>query len=305
MTKRRSLPLTTDDKLEKLAKHYLNSEPFRALAGSSQKIYESLINRIIKTKVRGKNLGNILLKDITSAMCGEVYSSWVQTHGPSSAQQTVRIFSVLMTHGMANDVMQRNPMAVVKKVKVEVNTVEWEREQVVKFIDVGFSKFRWRNTALICLLCYEWCQRPVDIVNLKWYNIDFDKEQVTIKQQKRKAEVYLPVTGSLKETLLQQKEDFGFQEYVAPYFGADKAWKKMPRSYLSNLTNEILTEANLPLNLNLGSLRKTGILEMRDEGVDQASMMSVTGHASLASLTPYMKNTLKTARSALEQRKKV
>ena len=37
-----------------------------------------------------------------------------------------------------------------------------------------------------------------------------------IEQSKRRAEVFLPISDDLTEMLTQQKEDFGFQQYVAP-----------------------------------------------------------------------------------------
>jgi hypothetical protein len=42
-------------------------------------------------------------------------------------------------------------------------------------------------------------------------------------------------------------------------------------------------------------LRRTAVTEMIEAGVPLTNVMSVTGHATTHSLTPYIKNTLKSA----------
>ena len=65
----------------------------------------------------------------------------------------------------------------------------------------------------------------------------------------------------------------------------------------------IMKEANLPDDLRLSDLRRTGTVEMVDAGVGIAQIMSVTGHANPQSVKPYMKNTYRSANSALTARK--
>ena len=60
-------------------------------------------------------------------------------------------------------------------------------------------------------MAYEWCQRLGDMRNLQWGNIDLDKQQLTLEQSKRRADVFLPITDNLTAMLKEQKEDFGFQ----------------------------------------------------------------------------------------------
>ena len=63
-----------------------------------------------------------------------------------------------------------------------------------------------------------------------------------------------------------------------------------------------MTVANLPQELRLSDLRRTGTTEMVDAGVGIAQIMSVTGHANPQSVKPYMKNTYASAENALTLR---
>ena len=112
------------------------------------------------------------------------------------------------------EAIQRNPMAYVDAIASKARKVKWTKEHVRTFLETGYADYQYRNITLIVHMAYEWCQRIGDIRLLKWDAIDFDKQMVTITQSKRGATVYLPITEGLFRMLQQQKEDYGFQEYV-------------------------------------------------------------------------------------------
>jgi len=60
--------------------------------------------------------------------------------------------------------------------------------------------------------------------------------------------------------------------------------------------------ADLPEELTLMDLRRTAITEMVQEGVPLSSIMSISGHATPTSLTPYIKNTLRSSTNAQSMR---
>jgi integrase len=63
-----------------------------------------------------------------------------------------------------------------------------------------------------------------------------------------------------------------------------------------------MDSAELPKELRLSDLRRTGTTEMVEAGVSMGNIMSVTGHANPQSVKPYMKNTLASADLALTAR---
>mgnify|MGYP006242575735 FL=1 len=61
---------------------------------------------------------------------------------------------------------------------------------------------------------------------------------------------------------------------------------------------------NLPDELKLMDLRRTGVTEMVDSGVPMGQIMSVTGHTNVQSVKPYLKHTFESAKNALNTRRK-
>lgn len=291
--------------LRQLAAHYLHTPHFADLSKNTQEIYQHNIEKICETPVNSTTFGQIKLDKITAVMCAEVFDLWVKQAGPVSVNQRKTVFSVLMNHAINLDMRTHNPMAKVKSVKHEPDVWLWTRQQVEDFVEEAFKDFKYRSIGLVVLLCYEWGQRPVDICHLKWDNLDFSTDTCTIVQKKTKAEVYLPIEGNIKKLLLKQKEDFDFQEYVAPYLRAsDSAWRPMTTEVTSRLLREVKSKIGLPDKLHLRGLRSTAITEMVEANVEITQIKQVSGHKSLASLNPYVRNTLKGAKSALDLRRK-
>tara|TARA_R100000742_G_C4262294_1_gene80101 strand:+ start:375 stop:1151 length:777 start_codon:yes stop_codon:yes gene_type:complete len=255
--------------------------------------------------VMGRKLGNVNLDKLSIAMCSEIYDTWELETSTSNANHNARVFSVLINYLIAREIMILNPMARVKKRQSDPRSVVWTHDQVLSFLDTAFTKFEWRNIGLIVLMCYEWGQRPIDIRNLTWDDVDLEKEVVEIKQTKRGAEVELPIPDNLLTMLTDQKGDWDFQPYVVPHHRAsDGAYRPLTVSQMTGLLAEVKAIAGLPDELRVGDLRKTAIVQMIESGVDHLAIQSVSGHKNVTSLNPYNKFSLKTAKSALERRQR-
>jgi integrase len=295
--------LTRTSTLSQLSASYLETKHFDSLSLNTKKTYRASFKAICSTRLGGsRKLGDVRLQDITPGVCEKAYEQWL-TESTAKANANRRLFSVLYSYAQTLEVALRNPMASVKSVKHTPRSITWSSDQVTKFLDVAFSSYKYRGVGLIVMMAYEWCQRPVDIRHLKWSDLDLEKRTVNITQRKRGAKVELPISDKLHSLLLQQKEDFDFQEYVVPVLRkGDQAWRPITGSNLRSMTTAILQEAELPTELAVGYLRKTGIVELVEADVSTAAIMSVTGHKNIQSLNPYLKPNLETAKSALAKR---
>ena len=284
---------------------YLNSRQFASLAASSQKSYENKMRSFCSMPVMGKILGNVSINNINVIVCTEMYDMWELSTSTSNANHCARIFSVLMNYLVSLDHLHHNPMARVKKRSSTPRSVVWTHDQVMSFLDVAFTEFKWRNTGLIVLMCYEWGQRPIDIRNLLWQDVDLENRQVTITQTKRGATVELPIPDNLYDMLVQQEQDWSFQPFVVPYHRPQgTVYRPMIVSQMTHALREVKAIAGLPDELQVGDLRKTAIVQMIEGEVDHLAIQSVTGHKNVSSLNPYNKFSLKAAKSALERRER-
>jgi len=128
---------------------------------------------------------------------------------------------------------------------------------------------------------------------------------LNLQQSKRRAIVHLPISEDLLAMLVEQREAYGFQDYVTPYPTAIRGSYEPYSLYkLSKVARKVMNLCGLPDELRISDLRRTGTTEMVEAGVSMGQIMSVTGHANPNSVKPYMKNTYASAENALTTRKK-
>tara|TARA_E500000178_G_C17032307_1_gene761208 strand:+ start:4052 stop:4969 length:918 start_codon:yes stop_codon:yes gene_type:complete len=290
-------------KLSKLIEDYYSSYEYKQLREETKIQYKYFLNVMKNTQVEGKALCQYNVDKITTKMAKMSYNEWCEK-GISMANHVMSVTRVIFNHGLREELCLLNPFANVRRRTAERRKVVWGREDVQKLLSVAYGDFSTRNIGLIAQMAYEWCQRLGDMRTLTWDNIDFDAQTVHIEQSKRRAEVFLPISDELFSMLVQQREDFGFQPYVAPRPYAIKGeYRPYTLHKLPLFGRELMERAGLPKELRLSDLRRTGTTEMVEAGVGIGQIMSVTGHANPQSVKPYIKNTLKSADYALTQRK--
>ena len=289
-------------KLSEIVGFYFLSPAYRRLSAQSQKDYESHLKTVLGTHVEGKPLGDYRCNNLKVRHLTQAYEQWL-TIGNRTANYRKSVLSAAWKNAMRYDVMIHNPVALVQTVTSQPRRTVWEREHITAFLETAYSDFRWRSIGLIVHMAYDWAQRIGDMRVLKWNRLDLDVCQLDLTQSKRNAEVHLPISSGLCKMLRQQKEDFGFQDYVAPRVRPRAgAYTPYDKQEISPLINEVLDEANLPHELTAMDLRRTAVTEMMEGGVDLANIMQVTGHKNIQSVKPYMVNTLSGATKALAAR---
>lgn len=305
MVKHRVARPRRNSPLSDLVDYYLHSDRFLSLGAKSQKEYETHLRNVCATRIHhlGKTLGAVQIKNVKLSHIREAYDAWL-VHGIRTANYRAAALSVALSYGVECDLVDYNPVAGLRKKTTKPRRVRWDRSQVKQFLDTAYSDFKWRSIGLIVHMSYEWAQRVGDMRLLQWASLDLDAQRIDLTQSKRNAEVHLPITDDLTAMLKQQQEDFGFQEYVAP------KTKPVAGSYvpyaidqIDDAINEVKLAAGLPKHLTAMDLRRTAITEMAEAGVDAIGIRQVSGHASLASVTPYLVNTFKGASAALAKRR--
>ena len=289
-------------KLCDIIEFYLVSSTFARLSGASQKDYEIHLRAVMNTTVEGKTLGNYRCTNIKVRHLTQAYEHWLKT-GIRTANYRKSVLSAAWKYAMRHDVMTHNPISLVQARSGQPRRVLWSKQQVKSFLETGYSDFRWRSITLICHMAYDWGQRIGDMRVVTWDAVDLDQCRLDLTQSKRNAEIHLPISAGLCSMLRQQKEDFGFQEYVAPRVKPRAgAYTPYDKKEIHEYINEILDEANLPRHLTAMDLRRTAVTEMMEGGVDLANIMQVTGHKNIGSVKPYMVNTFSGASKALASR---
>ena len=291
-------------KVEDLLQEYYLSFEYNNLREETKAQYKYFLGIVCSTSVvDGKELGSYKLSSLTTKLAKLSYNKWCD-RGVSFANHLMSVIRVLLNYGIHMEHCVINPFSNIKRRVVAHRKVVWTKENVTNFLDVAYSDFKTRSIGLIAHMAYDWCQRLGDMRLLQWSNLDLSEQRMHIEQSKRRAEVFLPIGDSLGEMLVQQKEDYGFQKYVAPRPRPFKGvYKPYSLTKLPIIARRIMSSAGLSNELRLSDLRRTGTVEMVDAGVSMGNIMSVTGHANPQSVKPYMKNTFASANLALQTRK--
>ena len=301
---KRKLPIPSKTaKVRDIVEFYLYSDSFARLAGRTQKKYETEISKAIATVVEGKALGDYKARTLKARHTNQAYQKWLVT-GTHTANYRKATLSAAWKHNMRLDVVQHDPVALIKMEVTYPRRVKWTREQVRDFMTTAYSDFRWRSIGLIVHMAYEWAQRVGDMRTLTWDDVDLDAQRIDLKQSKRGAEVHLPIPDELLAMLEAQRVDFGFQDYVAPRVKPNHSgYSPYTAIEIHTQVNNIKAKAGLDPKLQARDLRRTAITEMAEAGVDLVGIMQVSGHQSPNSVKPYLVNTFSGASAALSKRR--
>lgn len=290
--------------LQELVDTYFKSTKYLDLSGKSQKDYHRELIKVCDTKVKNSDLtlGDLKADKITMYNLMFYYDVWLLS-GTRTANYRVSCLSVVYRQGILKGLVTTNPIIGLPKKKEKPRKIKWKKEQVKAFLDVAYGEFKWRSIGLIVHMSYEWGQRVGDMRNLKWSDLNLTVGRLDLTQSKRGADVHLPITKNLTKMLTQQKEDFGFQDHVAPRV-KPRTGSYTPYDMLEikDLVNDVKKVAGLPKEITAMDLRRTAITEMAESGVDMAGIMQVSGHANPQSVKPYLVNTFSGASKALDTR---
>ena len=290
-------------KLRVVVDFYMDSYRYNKLKWATQKSYARHLEEACNTRLKDKRLlGDVRIQNIHVVHISDCYDQWLLT-GTRNANLRLSCLSACWKYARQKELVLLDPFPLIDRQPEKPRKVKWERDHVKIFLDVAYSDRKYRSMGLIVHMAYEWGQRIGDMRMLTWDKLDLDAKRLDITQSKRSADVHLPISNNLTSILSLQKEEFGFQPYVAPKpdpIGG--SYRPYGMHEIAPVINRIKDEANLPKRITARDLRRTAVTEMLEGGVDMAGIMQVTGHKNPQSVVPYMVNTFSGASKALSAR---
>jgi integrase len=295
---------TKRNKIVDVLEEYYKSLDYTRLGSRTQYDYKYCLTAMLNTVVDRARIESMYFGTLTTPRAQKAYDQWLEK-GTSFANHTQAVASKVFNWAIQRGYTETNPFSKLSKRPYRPRKVVWAREDINLFLTTAYSRFKWRSVGLIVQMAYEWCQRLGDMRTLTWDNLDLEAGVLYLEQSKRRAKVEIPIGEDLLAMLKQQKADFGGQVYVAPVCHDEKY---LPACYdklqFSVVGRKVMDAAGLSKDLQLMDMRRTGTTEMVEAGVPLTNVMMVTGHASPASLRPYIKNTLTGATVAINARQK-
>lgn len=246
---------------------------------------------------------------VTPLMAESVRDYILTQVSPNTARLAIRLISSAFAQAAEYQLINKNPFAVIGKLKTQKPVARRRKFEPAELkLVMNHANPEWQSMVLTCL--YTGGQRLGDIATLRWDQIDFVRETVTIETQKTSRLLVIPMIPALK-THLEHRRKIISGSYVHPecadlfnrsgsgrvsgVFGrilyqcgliekdpltAGKKYKTMP-------TNAVGNHRHVNA-LSFHSLRYTAVTMLHDAGVPPALVKTIVGHSSDAVHSGYI-----------------
>lgn len=262
---------------------YLNNKK-RDLRADTMRSYSSMtsmFNEWIEGCNRsGKVTGNFLRYD---AIC---YMDYVYDKGYSNRtyNNTLKGMRALFSWAVEHCYCKENPFANIKtktkEAKKRILIDEKSRKKISEYLRVKNPQF-----LIVCQLVYNSAMRPKEIANIQIGNIKLENRYIVVTEDnaKNKKSRCATITADVIEYLrpiIKNKPDnyflFGMNKDLLP------ASKRCALSKFRKMWDDMRTKLDLPQEMQLYSLRDTGMIDLLHAGVDELSVQHHFDHSDLS-----------------------
>lgn len=298
---------------------FYETTAFLALRPSTQAAYRQVVKRALKLKSKeGRALSEYRLKALTPLAADRIYQRLVE--GPKGDAIRVANFSVTVIKRAWRIVRRQypqhfpleNPWTDLVQRRAYKPKRAASRSQAYA-LSAALKKLGHPHLGLVPLVCYEWFQRPENILSgsLKWSDWRPPEHlgHIRIEHAKTGAEVWLPLEdGEVKlfaeiEAYLEGLEKLGDVIVMTP----GERGKPRPYSfdYANRRMREARVEAKLPDYVTFDACRHGGMTELGDADATEAQIMAMSGHSSPDAARRYIKQTEAQRLAAMRKRRLV
>lgn len=273
---------------------YKKTQAWTRLSVNSKRTYNQLINGLMKLRLGS---GSALFIDMQAANVRKdhvqkLYAQLMDDVSAHRARHTIKFLKRVWNVCEQNDKLRGNPFKIIQLDTDPVCDVVWSERQVDRFI-AGADELGFWSMGTMAMLCYDLCQRPGDVRQIKWDN--FDGETFTFVQEKTKTPIIVDASPRLIQRIVPRHNMAGPTDNIVLY-------EKTGRQYDNRKYNEIAAQIRkhtmLPDRLKMKFLRHSGATELAEHGATEDQIAAVTGHKSRQMLNIYVKKTKKLASSA-------
>ena len=262
---------------------YLNNKK-RDLRADTMRSYTSMTNMfnewIEGCNRSGKVTGNFLKYD---AVC---YMDYVYSKGYSNRtyNNTLKGMRAFFSWAVEHCYCKENPFANIKtktkEAKRRILIDEESRKKISEYLKVKCPQF-----LIVCQLVYNSAMRPKEIANIQISDVKLDGRYIVVTEDNAKnkkarcATITADVIEYLRPLIKNKPGDyflFGMNKDLLP----DD--KRCALSKFRKLWDDMRTKLKLPQEMQLYSLRDTGMIDLLHAGVDELSVQKHYDHSDLS-----------------------
>jgi hypothetical protein len=293
-----------------LAKEFTKHDWYIAVEASTRAFYDHNLKILKEFKLKsGRKLGDVMASHLEPRHVDAIYLSLkdIDPADPEKKPRTLpkanaamrtarRLFNVGKRLGVVKD----NPFAKMNLTGSPEREVVWQPDQLDAFVDAAIDAGR-PSLGLAAILCRELCQREGDVLGLTWNRYKADGTMM-IRQGKTNTLVAVPVSDELRQMLDATPRRKGVPDNEDFIVISEPTETQYKARYFAQCVSEVRIAANLPADLWIMDLRRTGLTELGDAGGTEDEIMSVSGHLSRDVVRRYVRKTRAQAINAIQKR---
>jgi len=262
---------------------------------------------VFSTNIFLEYFGNVNLEDITPAKIEDFKRDVKKDRDNKNAtvNRHLQALSKMLNIAVANDLLNKNPMWSVKKLKENNYKTrvlsEDEEKRLFTELERGYEVVgRERKPKTIypylhlkplieCAL--QTGMRRGEIFNLKWSNVEFEYGFIELLETKSGKSRKVPISSKLMKVLEEAKND---TEYV--FINPDT---NMPYNDIKKSFHTVLKKAGIE-DFRFHDFRHTAATRMLEKGADIRTVQEILGHSSVSVTERYTHTNANKKKSAIE-----
>ena len=282
-----------------LIEYYRSSMAFRVnITANSRRSYLHHLDYLSKLRINGKEFGAMDVDDVDYDFAELLWLHVQEDISMHKANHCIKVLKIIWKRGLISRRVKSNIFREIKMPKLDARTVMWSLEDIRGMIDYCDANGH-SSMGTIITMCFEFCQRPVEIRKFMWSYVDGRTGVSNFIQQKTKQNMSIAMTNAVQQRLhrhpRRNSDDFicAYENTGRPYTSdsVNKIFRKMAKGYG-------LPEVALKDQFNkdgsqkystiwLADLRRTGATHASRAGCTTSELMALTGHRDPKMLVIY------------------
>ena len=297
----------TPHSVQSLVNYYKNSMSFRSsdrnsgITDSTRRSYLHHLNYLMQLSVNGTRFDAMHVSDVDFEFAEQMWlyiQNDISTH---KANHCVKVLKLIWARGIQSKEktgVKANVWREIKLPKLPDRRVMWSMEQMRGLIDYCDEQ-GYASMGSMITMCFEFCQRPVDIRKFKWSYIDGKTGVSNFMQRKTKQRMALSMTNAVEHRLEKHARRnlddyiFAYENTGQPYTAdsLNKVFRKLARGYglpeVALLDQYNVDGSQMFSSIWMADLRRTGATHASRAGCTDRELMALTGHRNPSMLVVY------------------
>ncbi len=288
-----SSELPTEMSCEEAFDLFLETWKKRGLESSSLAKYKKCVNRLASW-LHARKMLNENIKSIKTTHIEAFLNDGRKEYGFSNREynNTFDFIRTCFNFLVKKDIIAKSPCAGIDKLKTNTTKHRFYDAASLKAVTKALLASD-PYTYLACQTVYYLCIRSdKELMNFRVGNILWDQNKILLdaKGTKGKSARYVPMDDNIKKLFL----DRGIDKYPPEYFvfGIKGKPSSLPfgTGFFAKRFRKVRDAADLPDTYTIYSMKHTRIIHLKQDGLSDSDIMSLTGHKDFVAYARYLRD---------------